>query len=84
MKIAGPVLSEAVGHGEDQRVEPGRTGPEGMGGPGRTGGRGGKSRGTQESRKQQLACTPEGARATVQGSSSRVAIAEAVPEQASQ
>lgn len=44
MKIAGPARSEAVGHGEDQngarqnrtrgrgrtRVEPGRTGPEGM------------------------------------------------------
>lgn len=33
MKIEGPARSEAMGHGEDQSVEPGRTGPKGLGGP---------------------------------------------------
>lgn len=65
------------------RVVPGRTGPEGMGGPEWF--QAGMSRGGP--REQEAAvneCTPEGARGAGQSSSSRVAIAEAAPEQASQ
>ncbi|KAI9514720.1 N-terminal kinase-like protein [Dissostichus eleginoides] len=75
MKIEGPARSEAMGHGEDQSVEPGRTGPKGLGGPEKgPEGMEGRAEGAKESmtQLQQLLakCTPEGARGAGQGSSS--------------
>lgn len=53
----GPARRETMGHGEDQSVEPGRTGPEGVRtrvAPGRTGPEGveGRAEGARESRQQ--------------------------------
>lgn len=80
------------GHGTrggPQWREPGRTGPEGVGGPEWSqAGKDqrawrGKAEGAQESRKQQLSASVHQREPEGQGSST-VAIAEAVPEPASQ